>query len=150
MFIQKFAEAATSAVNNHSVDEVLRLWSEPAVYDSPMTGREEGLAALAARETALFEGFSDLAATVEPLGLDESTGVALVRFEGTHDGWYAGLAPTGNSISLEMIAVLTFNDAGAVIGERIFIDSATVAAQLGAGQVAADGHQEGSITPTSE
>jgi predicted ester cyclase len=150
MFIQKFAEAAESAVNNHSIDEVLRLWREPAAYDSPLTGPEEGLAALAAREAALFEGFSDLTATVEPLGLDESTGVALVRFDGTHDGWYAGLAPTGNPISLEMVAVVTFDEAGAVIGERVFIDTATVAAQLGAGQGPADGRPEGGITPTSE
>lgn len=130
MFIQKFAAAAASAVNNHSVDEVLRLWREPAAYDSPLTGPQQGLAALAAREADLFAGFSDLVATVDPLGVDASTGVALVRFDGTHDGWYAGLAPTGNPISLEMIAVVTFDEDGAVIGERVFIDSATVAAQL--------------------
>ncbi|MCR1783217.1 ester cyclase [Nocardioides carbamazepini] len=132
MFIQKFAEAAMSAVNNHSVDEVLRLWAGPAVYDSPMTGPQQGLAALAAREAALFEGFSDLVAAVEPLGLEESTGAALVRFEGTHDGTHAGLAPTGNAISLEMIAVISFDETGSVVGERIFIDSASVAAQLAA------------------
>jgi steroid delta-isomerase-like uncharacterized protein len=130
MFIQKFAEAAMSAVNNHSVDQVLGLWAEPAAYDSPMTGPQQGLAALAAREAALFEGFSDLVATVEPLGLEESTGVALVRFQGTHDGTYAGLAPTGNAVSLEMIAVIAFDEAGSVVGERIFIDSAAVVAQL--------------------
>ena len=133
MFIQKFAEEAAAAVSNHDVDDILKLWREPADYDSPMTGPEQGLAALAAREAALFEGFSDLTATIEPLALEPSTGVALVRFNGTHDGWYAGVAPTGNAISLEMIAVVTFDEDGAVIGERIFIDSATVAQQLGAG-----------------
>jgi steroid delta-isomerase-like uncharacterized protein len=132
MFINDFAAAAEAAVNKHDVEQILALWREPAAYDSPLTGQQEGLAALAERETALFAGFSDLSATLEPLGQEQSRGAALVRFTGTHDGWYAGLAPTGNTISLEMVAVITFDDEGRVVGERVFIDSATVAAQLGA------------------
>ena len=130
MFINDFAAAAAAAVNNHDVEEILALWREPASYDSPMTGPQQGLAALAERETALFAGFSDLSATLQPLGQEQSTGAALVRFTGTHDGWYAGMAPTGNTISLEMVAVITFDDDGRVVGERVFIDSATVVAQL--------------------
>lgn len=130
MFIQEFAASAQAAVNAHRVEDVVRLWREPAAYDSPLTGPEQGLAALAARETALFGAFSDLTASVQPLGLDPSSGVALVHFEGTHDGPYAGMEPTGNRISLEMIAVLTFDEDGAVVGERVFVDSATVVAQL--------------------
>ncbi|WP_054811804.1 ester cyclase [Nocardia arizonensis] len=130
MFIQNFAAAATAAVNNHSVDEVVGLWREPAAYDSPLTGPQTGLGALAARESALFDGFSDLTATIEPLGQLGALGAALVRFEGTHDGHYAGLAPSGNTIAIEMIAVVSFDDDGYVVGERVFLDTATVIAQL--------------------
>ncbi|MCC3332061.1 ester cyclase [Nocardia abscessus] len=130
MFIQQFAAAAAAAVGKHSVEDVVALWREPAAYDSPLTGPQQGLAALAARESALFAGFSDLTATITPRGQLGSVGAALVRFDGTHDGHYAGLAPTGNTIALEMIAVVTFDDDGYVIGERVFLDTATVSAQL--------------------
>ncbi|WP_433684577.1 ester cyclase [Nocardia sp. CA-119907] len=130
MLIQQFARAAAAAVNKHSVDEVVGLWREPAAYDSPLTGPQQGLAALSARESALFDGFSDLSATIQPLGQEGSTGAALVRFDGTHDGHYAGIAPSGNTIAIEMVAVVTFDDDGYVIGERVFLDTAAVLRQL--------------------
>lgn len=130
MFIQNFATAAAAAVNKHSVDEVVGLWREPAAYDSPLTGPQQGLTALAARESALFDGFSDLTATIQPLGQVNSTGAALVRFDGIHDGHYAGIAPSGNTIAIEMVAVVTFDDEGYVIGERVFFDTAAVLSQL--------------------
>lgn len=131
MFIQQFAARATAAVNNHSADEVVTLWREPAAYDSPLTGPQRGLEALVARESMLFSGFSDLTATIEPLGQMGSAGAALVRFHGTHDGYYAGLSPSGNTISIEMAAVLTFDDDGYVVSERVFLDTAEVVRQLG-------------------
>ncbi|HEY1133710.1 MAG TPA: ester cyclase [Nocardioides sp.] len=130
MFIETFAAAAARAVNDHDVDAVLRLWREPAAYDSPLTGPQAGLSALAVRESALFTGFTDLVATLQPLGQFGSTGAALVRFQGTHDGEYAGLAPTGNPIALDMVAVVTFDEEGYVVGERVFLDTATLLAQL--------------------
>jgi hypothetical protein len=130
MFINDFARAAEAAVNHHSVDEVTALWREPARYDSPLTGPQEGIFALAARESALFTGFSDLRATVQPLGQDGLTGSVLVCFEGTHDGEYGPFPPSGNPIVIEMAAVVTFDSDGYVIGERVFVDSATVIAQL--------------------
>ncbi|WP_431949689.1 ester cyclase [Nocardia lijiangensis] len=133
MFVQQFARAAAAAVNKHSVDEVVGLWREPAAYDSPLTGPQQGLAALAARESALFDGFSDLTATIQPLGQVDSTGAALVRFDGTHDGHYAGIAPSGNTIAIEMVAVVTFDDEGYIIGERVFLDTAAVLSQLTGG-----------------
>ncbi|WP_406157119.1 ester cyclase [Streptomyces sp. NBC_01005] len=130
MFIDDFARAAEAAVNHHSIDEVTALWREPARYDSPLTGPQEGIDALAARESALFAGFSDLRASIRPLGQDGLTGSMLVRFEGTHDGEYGAFAATGNSIVIEMAAVITFDSEGYVVEERLFADSATVVGQL--------------------
>lgn len=131
MQIHDFARRAAAAVNAHDTDTILTLWAEPANYDSPLTGPQSGLEALRTRELALFEGFSDLRATITPLGQEGDTGAMHVRFNGTHDGAYAGLAATGRAVSLEMIAVITFNSDDSVISERIFIDSAAIAAQLG-------------------
>ncbi|MDC7802350.1 ester cyclase [Sphingomonas sp. BLCC-B65] len=130
MHIHDFARAATAAVNSHDPNAVVALWAEPAAYDSPLTGAQAGLDALRAREEALFAGFSDLTATITPLGQDGDTGAMLVRFDGTHDGAYGGFPPTGRTIALEMIAVVTFDNDGHVVGERVFIDSASVAGQL--------------------
>ena len=130
MYIHDFARNAATAVNEHDPDAVVALWAEPAAYDSALTGPQSGLDALRAREQALFAGFSDLCATITPLGQDGDTGAMLVRFDGTHDGPYAGFAPTGQTIALEMVAIVTFADDGRVTAERVFLDSATVAAQL--------------------
>lgn len=130
MHIHDFATRAERAVNDHDVDAVVALWSEPAAYDSPLTGPQSGLDSLREREITLFEGFSDLRATITPVGQDGGIGAMLVRFDGTHDGTYAGIRATGRTISLEMVALVTFDPDGAVVGERVFIDSAAVAAQL--------------------
>lgn len=131
MHIHDFAHAAAAAVNAQDPAAVVALWAEPAAYDSPLTGPQSGLDALRAREEALFAGFSDLTATITPLGQEVDTGAMLVHFDGTHDGAYGGFPPTGRRIALEMIAVVTFADDGRVIGERVFIDTAGIAAQLG-------------------
>ncbi|WP_433720812.1 ester cyclase [Microbacterium laevaniformans] len=131
MHIHDFADAAAAAVNAHDPAAVVALWAEPAAYDSALTGPQSGLDALRAREEALFGGFSDLTATITPLGQEGDTGAMLVRFDGTHDGAYGDFPPTGRTIALEMIAVVTFADDGRVIGERVFIDTAGIAAQLG-------------------
>lgn len=130
MHIHDFARAATAAVNAHDPDAVVALWAEPAAYDSPLTGAQHGLDSLRAREEALFTAFHDLRATITPLGQEGDTGAMLVRFDGTHTGPYGEFGPTGRAIGLEMIAVVTFDDEGHVIGERVFVDSASVAAQL--------------------
>ena len=54
----------------------------------------------------------------------------LVRFAGTHDGPYAGIEPSGRPIDLEMVAIVTFDDAGRVVAERVVLDTAAVQAQL--------------------
>ncbi|MER6605232.1 ester cyclase [Streptomyces sp. NPDC000927] len=95
-----------------------------------LTGPQEGIDALAARESALFAGFSDLRASIRPLGQDGLTGSMLVRFEGTHDGEYGAFAATGNSIVIEMAAVITFGSEGYVVEQRLFADSATVVGPL--------------------
>ncbi|KXC05616.1 ester cyclase [Microbacterium hominis] len=132
MHIHEFARAAAAAVNAHDPAAVVALWAEPAAYHSPLTGAQSGLHALQEREEALFAAFSDLRATIAPLGQEGDTGAMLVRFDGTHDGVYGGFAATGRVIDLEMIAVVTFDHDGRVVAERVFIDSAAVAAELAA------------------
>ncbi|MGC4933152.1 ester cyclase [Gordonia sp. DT30] len=131
MYIHDFAAAATAAVNEHNPTAVVALWAEPADYLSPLTGPQNGLEALRRREESLFGAFSDLRTTITPLGQDGHTGAMLVRFDGTHDGPYAGMPATGNTIALEMVAIVDFDDDGKVIGERVMLDTADVAAALG-------------------
>ena len=130
MYIHDFAVAAAAAVNAHDPAAVLTLWAEPAAYNSPLTGPQAGLDALRSREESLFGAFSDLRATITPLGHEGLTGAMLVRFDGTHDGLYAGLPATGNTIALEMVAIVDFDENGKVVSERVILDTADVAAQL--------------------
>ena len=130
MHIHEFARNAEAAVNAHDVDAVAALWVEPAHYESPLTGFQEGIDALRQRERELFAGFSDITADCTPLGQEGDTGAMLVRFIGSHDGTYAGVAPTGRQVTLEMVAVLQFDPTGRVRAERVFLDAGLALAQL--------------------
>lgn len=130
MPIHEFAAATMAAVNAHDVDAIVELWSEPADYDSPLTGPQSGLAALRLREEALFAGFSDLRARITVLDDHGDSGTMRVHFEGTHDGPYAGIPASGRTISLHMVAALTFDRGGKVIAEQITFDADAALAQL--------------------
>ena len=130
MFIHQFAKAASAAVNAHDPAAIAALWAEPADYLSPLTGHQQGLDALRAREEALFAGFSDVHATITAFGQNGPAGAMLVRFEGTHDGPYAGFAPSGRPVTFAMVAVVTFDDTGKAIGEFVFLDGDDIAATL--------------------
>jgi len=80
--------------------------------------------------TSPIAGFSDVHATITAFGQNGPAGAMLVRFEGTHDGPYAGFAPSGRPVTFAMVAVVTFDDTGKAIGEFVFLDGDDIAATL--------------------
>jgi len=48
---------------------------------------------------------------------------------GTHEGSFRGLPATGRKFECQMAAMFVFNDEG-IVCERVYFDSATIAAQL--------------------
>ncbi len=130
MQIHDFARAAAAAVNTKDVDAVTRLWAEPAIYESTLTGEQRGLEALATRETELFSAFPTLTTEITPLGQDGDTGAMLVRMSGTHEQAYGGFPATGNDVEIELVAIVTFDDEGRVVHEKVVLDRASIAEQL--------------------
>ena len=52
----------------------------------------------------------------------ETIRAMLVQFDGTHDGSYAGLPATGRRFTLQMVAVVTFDHAGKVVAEQVYLE----------------------------
>ncbi|RZT15942.1 steroid delta-isomerase-like uncharacterized protein [Mycobacterium sp. BK558] len=130
MFAQDFAAAAARAVNAHDPEAVVALWAEPADYHSALSGTEHGLDALRAREAALFAAFPDLRAIITVIADSGRRATVGVHLEGTHEGSYVGIPPSGRPVVLDMTAEVTFDDDGKVVAEHVGVDAAHLAATL--------------------
>jgi steroid delta-isomerase-like uncharacterized protein len=92
------------------------------VYDGP----EEVMAHWA----ELHRGFPDQKVEIVSLRAAEDAVLMEAVARGTHSGPLRGLPPTGRSFELPFMAIFVF-DGDALIGERVYYDSATLLQQLG-------------------
>jgi len=63
---------------------------------------------------ALVTAFPDLRMTVEDLIADGDKTVARVTVNGTHEGEFMGIPPTGRHVEIQLIDIMRFDHAGLV------------------------------------
>ncbi|WP_254821076.1 ester cyclase [Haloglomus halophilum] len=125
-------ERLTDAWNDHDRESMAELYAEELAVPNaePDTrSRAEQLDA----EMAFFESFPDATATIEDLFAAPDGDRVFVRWHvtATHDGNFAGIAPTGNSLSYEEWALYEVAD-GRITGVRATRDSLEMLEQLDA------------------
>lgn len=78
-----------------------------------------------------MDGFPDF--HIAPVSVRHLDDGVLVEgaISGTHEGHWAGLAPTGRSIELPVVGIFEF-DGDRLLCEKVHMDMATVLSQLGA------------------
>jgi predicted ester cyclase len=90
--------AAVSAGRDEEVDELL---AAEFVDHNPIPGQSPGPAGFKEWMHAARAAFPDLTATVHDVVTGVDRLAARVRYRGTHDGTFLGMAPTGRKVDFE-------------------------------------------------
>ena len=93
-------------------------------------GDENGIAEARAGMERLFGAFPDLTATVEDLVASGDTVAMRVTLRATHEGPFAGVAPTGNTIEVQNMVFSRIED-GRIAERWVVPDTLSMLQQLG-------------------
>jgi steroid delta-isomerase-like uncharacterized protein len=119
------------AENEHDLDALIATFHSPR-YEMKHLGRvHEGEQAVRDLISGLYRGLPDIHAEPGRLRhLDDAVVVECVT-TGTHDGFFAGLQPTGRKIQANSACIFEF-DGDKLLCEKVYLDLATILRQLGA------------------
>jgi predicted ester cyclase len=122
--IRRLWQRHSIAEDRRDIDGLIATLAPDCVYEIVGTGlRWEGHAGARSFYTELFRAFPDnsfalLDIVIGPQGVFEA-----VALEATHEGPFAGIAPTGRHIRLELAILFPWDPATKLFsGEQIFID----------------------------
>lgn len=120
------------SVNTHDAGSVSEWFAEDGVQRRVATGQTaRGQEAIRAAMQELFTAFPDLYLDVRDLFSSGNRMNVQCVFSGTHEGDWAGIAPTRRRVEVELCLVFRFGDHGLVDEELIYMDAATMLQQLG-------------------
>lgn len=124
-------DRAVEAFNDHDLDGMMAQFADGGTFVDPL--EPDGVAGAELREYMidLFEAFPDIRVEVERALTDEAGGTAMVcTYTGTHRGSMEGIPPTGRTIAVPGVSVVTVADDG-VTSWRDYWDQQAFAEQLG-------------------
>lgn len=126
-----FSEQQIAALNSRDLDQYLKRIDDSYVGQSetapgPIRGRE----GVRQNLEGLIKAFPDLRIEIEQILASGDSVVTRMQATGTHQGSFAGIAPTGKSISMQACSVVEIRNGKAVRG-RLYADNATLFQQLG-------------------
>ena len=116
------------AINKGQVDVLDELAASDYVYHGP--GQEiHGVAEFKQLLSGFLTAFPDLHCTIEDLVVEDEKAAGRYTLTGTHQGEFAGLAPTGKRLTLNMITFTRFENGKAVEDWEVY-DVQSMMAQL--------------------
>jgi steroid delta-isomerase-like uncharacterized protein len=119
------------AENAHDIDGVIATFARPR-YEMMHLGRDhDGEQEVRELIAGLIKGLPDINAEPGELRHTEDAVVVECITTGTHDGFFAGLEPTGNKIRARSACIFEF-DGDKLMCEKVYLDLATILRQLGA------------------
>lgn len=117
------------AENRHDVDATLTTFYS-ARYEVAPLGVSDGESAVRQLLDGMITGFPDWHIETGPLRHGDDFVFVEVRMTGTHNGTWAGWAPTGKKMDVTVACVFEF-DEDRLLCEKVYFDMATVMRQLG-------------------
>lgn len=90
-------------LDRHRIDEAIRFLAD----DFRGHGMGSDRTGFRAEAVAWLEAFPDLRVTIDQIVTDADTVAARVTLRGTHQGRFAGLSPTGRTVDITGVDVLT-------------------------------------------
>lgn len=126
--VRRLVEQGQSRGNLAVVDEIL---ADDFIDHSPFPGVPATRDGVKMLFGYLRSVFPDLRVRIDEQVAEEEKVVTRKTFEGTHEGEFMGVPPTGRPISFEVIDILTFRD-GKISEHRVIFDQLSLRQQLGA------------------
>ncbi len=122
--IRRMWQRHSIAEDRRDIDALIATLTPACVYEIVDTGlRWEGHEGARAFYTELFAAFPDNRFSLTDIVIGPQGVFEAVVLEATHRGTFAGLAPTGRRIRLELAILFPWEpEAGRFGGERIFVD----------------------------
>ena len=129
--MQKLFERHRDAEAARDYDGILATFVEDCFLETHCLGlRAEGSAAARAAYEGYFTAFPDLQPDDEGQAIGDDTLVVWGRLQGTSEGEWLGVPPSGGSFAVPFANVTPFRD-GLMAGESIYFDLATLCEQTG-------------------
>lgn len=118
-------------LNAHDIDGYEQEFDESFVAEGELSpSGVRGRAAMRKQVEMLLTAFPDAQFETEQILASGDHVVSRGRMTGTHQGSFAGIAPTGKSVSQGYCAVYRIRD-GKIIRARMYADNASLLEQLG-------------------
>ena len=106
--------SAYDRVNAGDLDGLGALLAEDFVEHDELPGLPPTKEGVIAYFTSLLTSFPDMRMNVEDLITSGNKAVARVMATATHQGEFMGVPPTGNAVRIQIIDIMSFDDAGLV------------------------------------
>lgn len=121
--------AHVEAEKNHDVNGSLATY-HTAKYDvKPMGITHDGSQAVSDLLSGIFRGFPDFTIEIIKTYHSDDAVILEIIMKGTHLGEWAGLQPTGRSMSVPTLCIFEF-DEDRLLCEKVYFDMATLMNQL--------------------
>ena len=119
------------AENRRSIEGLLDTLCDEPIYKVMATGEEHrGRDAVASFYRGLFEAVPDATFDLVNVYVGDAGVVEESVLRGTHQGKWMRVEPSGRKIELPLTIVFPMQE-GAILGERLYFDLATLLRQLG-------------------
>jgi len=123
---------AIAYINSREIDQYMQLIDESYVGEAELApGPIRGPEGVRQQMNTMFGAFPDMRIEIVQIIASGDNVVTRAQLTGTHQGNYAGIAPTNKTVSWGGCNVTEFRN-GKVIRSRIYADNASVFQQIGA------------------
>lgn len=126
----------SKAEDARDLEGLISTLTPDCVYEViPTDQRWEGHAGATQFYTAFLGAFPDVKFNMTDIVIGPQGVIEVTEMTGTHRGPWAGVAPTGQQVRLQIIIHFPWDPrAGKFAGERIYFDRAALADQIGDGR----------------
>jgi steroid delta-isomerase-like uncharacterized protein len=127
--MRRLFERHRDAEASHDYDAILATFVEDCFLEThPLGLRSEGKAVVRTAYEGYFTAFPDLTPDDKGVALGDDLMVVWGTLQGTSDGDWMGVPPSGHSFAVPFANVTPFRD-GLMAGESIYFDLATLCEQ---------------------
>ena len=126
----QLANEAIAAINAHDIDGYVKLLDDSYVGESEIIGTIHGRDGARQLWTTLLQAFPDMKYDVEQLIASGDHVVARMVMTGTHQGSFAGAAPTNNQITWRQCVIVYIRN-GKAVRTRTYADNVSLFRQIG-------------------